>query len=261
MKYTRLRLIFGIVAAGMLAFGNVYAEELALDVADNGHARVTVGAECPVFTEAQPLLRAGSEADELPLPFHNARLEKAEVADALGAGVRTTLAGEGCEWQITTYPGKPFFTVRLLYENTGNADEKIKKLVPWASGGCTLGENTSRAPVLDNGLLTRPQASLFESDEKNISSLWNLAVYNPAAGAFPDCGIPDQRALLHPDKHRARRRPRCRFFRALPGGMPLFPAHNAGPRRTHRIGTVVSFRGRDLAAGRPRTLREERGGL
>ncbi len=164
--------------AGEALDAGAYSVVLAKD----GHAVVRVSPDTVVFSDAFPQIRDSKSPEPVPLDLRRGRIEQSSVIGGLGKGVSAVLQAKGRTWQVTAYPGKPFFTVQMSYENTGKETEKIRALVPWASEGLTLGAGTNRAPILDNGSLTNPQTMLWTSEEEKILSLWNLAIHNPGNG-------------------------------------------------------------------------------
>ncbi|HPO16181.1 MAG TPA: alpha-galactosidase [Candidatus Hydrogenedentes bacterium] len=166
-----------------------------------------------VFKGAHPLYRTGESSAYVPMFTGKPRVTQTEVTDALGRGTALVLESKGCTWQITAYSGMPFFTVQATYENTGSESLKISALAPWVSAnGCTLGEDTNKSVVLDNGTLFNPQTMLKTADVGRMLSLWNLAVYNATNGRSLIAGfLTGTRAYAQININRDKT-PHARFF-------------------------------------------------
>jgi hypothetical protein len=135
------------------------------------------------FRDAAPRYRSGRTSEFAPMFTSRTRATQAEVIDALGRGTCLTFPGEGRTWEITVYSGTPFLTARVTYENTGREAEQVGALCPWSSvDGCTVGADTNLSVILDNGNLFSPQAMLRTPEEREVVSLWNLAVHNLSSG-------------------------------------------------------------------------------
>lgn len=157
-------------------------------VQKNGQVNVAFASGELICENALPaVLLAGKEkAESLGLRAEDA--ERMTVSDPLGQGQGFIFAGEGGEWHIRTYPGKPFLTVRTVYRNTGKKPVRVARLSPWTvgtlrKGACLLGPEAARTLVLDNGSLFRDfndYARVTRGGAEHAG--WNLAAHNPVSG-------------------------------------------------------------------------------
>ena len=178
------------------------ADPYTLDFLPNHHAKVVLATGADAFTDAFPMASRGP-SPLAALDLSNATSESGPVHDALGNGTRFTFETKQWAWHVTTYSGKPFLTAQAIYKNTGDAPETVRMLVPWASKGCSLGPGTNRAPILDNGGLTDPKAKLRGPEDRDVLSMWNLGVYNPAGNRSLIAGFLTN-ARSYPQIHIAR---------------------------------------------------------
>lgn len=185
---TRFALLGSLVMIVILspAFAEAVTEnQCTVRLGDSGRAEVRLATGEEVLLGAFPAVWRSPASEPVPLemPPSRARVEQADVVDSLGKGSVLRITHNGCTLHVTTYAEMPYLTVQLVYTNVGTDTEQIRALIPWAmEDGCTLGAATNRAAILDNGILVSPKVTLHTSEDKEVSSLWNLAAYNPSNG-------------------------------------------------------------------------------
>ncbi len=178
------------------------AGDYALRFGKDAQLEVLVGKE-GVFKDVVPKIEGGGSPGAVNALGSRARVSHDDVTDALGRGTHYTVTRGGVTWHITAYPGKPFLTAKLVYENKGREMEKITSLIPWSTGACSLGAGTNRAPILDNGTLLNPQTCLHTEKDGRVVSLWNLAACNVSNGRSLIAGfLTNERAYAQLRVHR-----------------------------------------------------------
>ncbi len=134
----------------------------------------------PLFNRMQARIRYADEEQLRHLNTDPGNATRFQVHDRLGQGQGLVFHARDCEWYVCTYPGQPYFSVRLVYRNTGSSPKTVAALAPWFS-----------SPATDAALHIGPDAAqtqLFCSDDERMGihrgsgrSRNMMAIHNPAA--------------------------------------------------------------------------------
>ena len=159
---------------------SVNTDVYEVSVRRDGAVHVHSADGTPIFAGVQARVLYGDAEQFRRLRAYGRETMRFQVNDALGQGQGLAVQGRACDWRINTYPGKPYFSVRLVYRNTRNTPVTVAALAPWfispaTNGAAHVGQEAAQATVLrDTGDGLRAHDHTGESDTL-------LAIENPAA--------------------------------------------------------------------------------
>ena len=165
----------------------VTTDTYEMDIQKNGAVRIRTADGGIVFENAVPTVTLEGEDKPRVLKLNSHMTNRFSAHDRLGEGFGMAYASKDCEWFLTTYPGRPFLSVRVVYHNKGRKPVRVGKLSPWSvgtanSGQLVLGEQAAETRLLDNGTLFRSFNDYAAVHRDKTTAQWNLGAYNPVSG-------------------------------------------------------------------------------
>ena len=120
-----------LLNASFAEYISINTDIYELLIENNGIVHVNYINNVPLFEGIYAQIRVENEDKYRQLRFDADKSQRFQVRNRLGRGQAIILYGRDCEWQFHTYPGQQFFTVTLLYKNTGNAAVEVAALSPF----------------------------------------------------------------------------------------------------------------------------------
>lgn len=165
----------------------INTDQYEFTIQKNGQCDLRDIAGAHFFDNVTPLVRVVGEEKERTVRTRWQQSARGMVNDVLGEGQGFLFAGDGFEWQVNTYPSKPYLSVKLVFINDGKEAVQVSRLTPWSAGasgagGLSLGADTGGAYILDNGRLFRGFDDYATVTKGSALGNWNIAAYNPASG-------------------------------------------------------------------------------
>ena len=164
----------------------INTDQYELDVQKNGAVRLDNLSGVPIQENVYPtILFEGAEKPKR-LKTSQRGTARYQANDRLGQGQGMAFGDKECEWHISTYPGKPFITVKVTYHNSTRKPVRVAALSPWtvgvvAPGRVTMGSGAEQTRLLDNGSLFRNFSDYPKVRTGAAEAQWNLAAYNPVS--------------------------------------------------------------------------------
>jgi hypothetical protein len=179
----------------------VSTESYEMSIQKNGRLDITLSSGEQLIDDAYPMVWLEGDARPREMDVKGKRSFRQEVNTALGKGQGLVLESKEGLWVLQTYPTKPFLVAQILYTNQGRQPVHVRALLPWCVGGrvkgdVSLGPGTDRAWILAPWPESSAGTLLPELRHDSGSSLWSLALYNPATHMSLTTGF-----LTYPDGH------------------------------------------------------------